>query len=179
MSGRRAPDGGGSPRMAERARDKARNNIRALREQYSRYQGPVEGQPQGPLSTIRLPHIKGSTPDRDVTPTESEPVGSESGGSGVEEKEEAQKEGESYTGIQSRETDTELGDTTPGRESWRSPTLGFGRGRLTPSRRTPHRGGSPGGVPGAGRQCFLPHPGHGDGVNAERTVVVQQPRDRG
>ena len=31
-----------------------------------------------------------------------------------------------------------------------SPTLGVGRGRPSPSWRTPHRGGSPGGVPGAG-----------------------------
>ena len=67
----------------------------------------------------RPPLVKGSTPDRDVTPTESERAGSDHGGSGVEEGE-AQEEGESYIGSRSRETVTELEDTTPGRESWRS-----------------------------------------------------------
>ena len=85
-------------------------------------------------STIRLPHIKGSTPHIDTTPTESELAGSERGGSGMEE-EEAQDEGddpESFTGIWLRKTDTESEHATPsilpvrqrnprgpGRDKWR------------------------------------------------------------
>ena len=82
--------------------------VKAIREQYGQYQGQVEGQPPGPPSTISLPHIKGSTPNKDRTPTESELAGSERGGSGLEEGE-AQEEAddpESLTGIRSRETDT-------------------------------------------------------------------------
>ena len=115
--------------------DQAYRRVKALREQYGRYQGQVEGQPPGPLSTIRLPHIKGSTPDKDTTLTESEPTGSERGGSGLEEGE-AQEEGadpESFTRIRSRETDTESEDTPPRRESWRST-----RGRETVLLTTPH-----------------------------------------
>ena len=102
--------------------DSAYHRIKAIRERYSRYQGQVEGQPLGQPSTIRLPHIKGSTPDKDTTPTESELAGSERGGSDLEERE-AQDEGMelgSFTEIRSRETDIESKDTTPGRESWRS-----------------------------------------------------------
>ena len=51
----------------------------------------------------RPPLVKGSTPDRDVTPTESEQAGSDHGGSGVEEGE-AQEEGESYIGSRSRDS---------------------------------------------------------------------------
>ena len=61
--------------------------VKAIREQYGRYQGQVDGKPPGLPSTIRLPHIKGSTPDKDTTPTESELAGSEHGGSGLEEGE--------------------------------------------------------------------------------------------
>ena len=67
--------------------DLAYRRVRALRVQYGRYQDQVEGQPPGPLSTICLPHIKGCMPDKDTTPTESEPAGSERGGSGLEEGE--------------------------------------------------------------------------------------------
>ena len=77
--------------------DQAYRCVKTLQERYGRYQGKVEGQPLGPLSTIRLPHIKGSTP-----------AGSERGGSGLEEGE-AQEEGEdpeSFTGIRSGETGT-------------------------------------------------------------------------
>ena len=38
-----------------------------------RYRGKVRGEPPGPPSTIRIPHIKGTTPDRDVTPSRSLP----------------------------------------------------------------------------------------------------------
>ena len=102
--------------------DQAYRCVKTLQERYGQYQGQVEGQPPGTLSTIRLPHIKGSTPKKDTTPTESEPAGSEHGGSGLEEGE-AQEEGEdpeSFTGIRSRETDTESKDATPEQESWRS-----------------------------------------------------------
>ena len=59
----------------------------------------------GPLSTIRLPHTKGTTPDRDTTPTESELAGSERGESGQEEGEVTQGEGDdpgSFTQMKSR-----------------------------------------------------------------------------
>ena len=65
------------------------------------------------------PHIKGSAPDKDTTPTESELAGSERRGSGLEVGE-AQEEGddpEPFMGIRSRETDTKSKDTTPERES--------------------------------------------------------------
>ena len=48
--------------------------IRGRYGRYGRYQGQVEGQSPGPPSTFRLHHIKGSTPDKDTTPTESERV---------------------------------------------------------------------------------------------------------
>ena len=96
--------------------DSAYQQVGGIRERYRRYQGQVEGQPPGPPSTIRLPHIKGSTPDKDTTPTESELAGSDHRGSDLEESREALEEGEvqeDYTGIRSRETDTESEDTTP------------------------------------------------------------------
>ena len=104
-------------------RDLAYQRVRTLRKQYGRYQGPSEGQPQGPPSTIRLPHTKGTTPDKDITPTESELAGRERGESGPEEGEVQQGEGDdsgSFTQMRSRDTDTESEDTTLGRESWRS-----------------------------------------------------------
>ena len=67
--------------------DRAYLRIATLRKHYGRYLGQVRGKPPGPPSTIRLPHIKGTTPDRDVTPTESEFAGSEQEGSGQEEGE--------------------------------------------------------------------------------------------
>ena len=48
--------------------DRAYQRFRTLREQYGCYHGQGEGQPPGPLSTIRLPHTKGTTPDKDMTP---------------------------------------------------------------------------------------------------------------
>ena len=94
-----------------------------LRKQYGQYQGPGEGQPPGPPSTVRLPHTKGTTPDKDITPTESELAGSERGESGPEEGEVQQEESDdpgSFTKMRFRDTDTESEDTTPRRESWRS-----------------------------------------------------------
>ena len=90
---------------------------------YGRYQGPGEGQPQGLPSTIRLPHTQGTTPDKDITPTESELAGSECGESAPEEGEVPQGDGDdpgSFTQMKSRDTDTESYDTTPGLDSWRS-----------------------------------------------------------
>ena len=52
--------------------DRAYLRIATLRKHYGQYQGQEEGEPPGPPSTIRLPH---TTPDRDVTPTESERAG--------------------------------------------------------------------------------------------------------
>ena len=67
--------------------DRAYLRIATLRKHYGQYQGQEEGEPPGPPSTIRLPHTKGTMPDRDVTPTESERAGSDHGGSGQEEGE--------------------------------------------------------------------------------------------
>ena len=39
--------------------------VRTLRKQYGQYQGPGKGQSPGPPSSIRLPHTKGTTPDKD------------------------------------------------------------------------------------------------------------------
>ena len=100
--------------------------IRGRYGRYGRYQGQVEGQPPGPPSTFRLHHIKGSTPDKDTTLTESERAGSECGGSDLEESREALEEGEvqeDYTSIRSRETDTESDDATLGRESRKTACL--------------------------------------------------------
>ena len=52
----------------------------------------VEGSPPGPPSRIRLPHVKGSTPDKDTTPTESGLAGSKRGGFDLEESREALEE---------------------------------------------------------------------------------------
>ena len=103
--------------------DRAYQRVRTLRKHYGRYQGQGEGQPQGPPSTIRLPHTKGTMPDKDTTPTESELAGSEHGESGQEEGEFTQTEDDdpgSFTQMKSRDTDKESEDTTPGRDSWRS-----------------------------------------------------------
>ena len=56
--------------------DRAYERVQTLWKQYGQYQGQGEGQPLGPPSTICLPHTKGTTPDKDTTPTESEPAGS-------------------------------------------------------------------------------------------------------
>ena len=61
--------------------DRAYLRIATLGKHYGQYQGQEEGEPPGPPSTIRLPHTKGTTPDKDVTPTESERAGSDHGGS--------------------------------------------------------------------------------------------------
>ena len=103
--------------------DRTYQHVRTLRKHYGRYQGPGEGQPQGQPSTIRLPHTKGTTPDKDITRMESELAGSEHGESGPEEVEVRQGEGDdlgSFTQMRSRDTDTESEDTNPGRDSWRS-----------------------------------------------------------
>ena len=52
--------------------DSAYQHVRRILERYGRYQGQVDGQLPGPPSTIRLPHLKDSTPGKDTTPTESE-----------------------------------------------------------------------------------------------------------
>ena len=115
--------------------DLAYQRVVTLRKHYGRYQGPGQGEPPGPLSTICLPHTKGLTPDRDTTQTESELAGSERGESGQEEGEVTQAEGHklgSFTQMKSRDTDTESEDTTPGQDSWRS-----ARGRETVMLTTP------------------------------------------
>ena len=97
--------------------DRAYQRVATLRKHYGRYQGPGEGEPSGPPSTIRLPHTKGTTPDRDTTPTESELTGSERGESGQEEGEVTQAEGDepgSLTQMKSRDTNSGSEDTTPG-----------------------------------------------------------------
>ena len=118
--------------------DRAYLRIATLRKHYGRYQGQVQGERPGPPSTIRLPHIKGTTPDRDVTPTESEWAGREQEGSGQEEGEVEQErehtrsteEGEitqtegdeprSFTQMRSKDSDSGSDETTTGRDSWRS-----------------------------------------------------------
>ena len=44
--------------------DRAYLRIATLRKHYGRYRGKVQGEPPGPPSAIRIPHIKGTTPDR-------------------------------------------------------------------------------------------------------------------
>ena len=115
--------------------DRAYQRVATLRKHYGQYQGPVEGEPPGPPSTIRLPYTKGTTPDREATPTESELAGSEHGESGQEEGEVTQAEGDelgSFTQLKSRDTNSGSEDTTPGRDSWRS-----ARGRKTVMLTTP------------------------------------------
>ena len=129
--------------------DRAYLRIATLPKHYGRYQGQEEGEPPGPPSTIRLPHIKGTTPDRDATPTESERAGSEQGGSGQEEGEITQTKGDepgSFTQMRSKDSDSGSDDTTTGRDSWRSArdretvvlTTPRPRGR---GKRRPDRGG--------------------------------------
>ena len=109
--------------------DRAYLRIATLRKHYGQYQGQEEGEPPGPPSTIRLPHTKGTTPDRDVTPTESERAGSEQGGSGQEEGEIMQNEGDepgSFTRMRSKDLTTLPRDETRGgapgaRKRWCSP----------------------------------------------------------
>ena len=103
--------------------DRAYLRIATLQKHYGRYQGQEEGEPPGPPSTLRLPHTKGTTPDRDATPTESERAGSEQGGSGQEEGEITQTEGDepgSFTRMRAKDSDSGSDDTTTGRDSWRS-----------------------------------------------------------
>ena len=88
--------------------DRAYLRIATLRKHYGQYQGQEEGEPPGPPSTIRLPNTKGTTPDRDVTPVEFERAGSEQGGSGQEEGEITQTEGDeprSFTRMRSKDSD--------------------------------------------------------------------------
>ena len=97
--------------------DQAYLRVATLRKHYGQYQGPEKGEAPGP------PHTKGTTPDRDVTPTESEQTGSDHGDSGQEEGEVTQAEGDepgSLTQMKSRDSDSGSEDTTPGRDSWRS-----------------------------------------------------------
>ena len=54
--------------------DRAYEGVRTLRKQYGKYQGQREGQPPGLPSPSRLPHTKGTTPDKDTTLMESEPA---------------------------------------------------------------------------------------------------------
>ena len=115
--------------------DLAYQCVATLRKHYGQYQGPGEGEPLGTPSTIRLPHTKGTTPDRDTTPTESELAGSDHGDSGQEEGEVTQAEGDepvSFTQMKSRDMDSGSKDTTPGRDSWRR-----ARGRETVMLTTP------------------------------------------
>ena len=74
--------------------DRAYQRIATLRKHYGRYRGKVQGEPPGTPSTIRIPHTKGTTPDREVAPTESEFAGSEPEGSDQEEGEITQTEGD-------------------------------------------------------------------------------------
>ena len=115
--------------------DRAYQHVVTLRKHYGRYQGPGQGEPPGPPSSICLPHTKGTTLDRDTTPTVSELAGSERGELGQEEGGVTQAEGDepgSFTQMKSRDTDTESEDTIPGRDSWRS-----ARGRETVMLTTP------------------------------------------
>ena len=103
--------------------DRAYLRIATLRKHYGQYQGQEEGESPGPPSTIRLPHTKGTTPDRDAIPTESERAGSKQGGSGQEEGEIPQTEGDepgSFTRMRSKDSDSGSDDTTTGRDSWRT-----------------------------------------------------------
>ena len=103
--------------------DRAYLRIATLRKHYGLYLGKVRGEPPGPPSTIRIPHIKGTTPDRDITPTESEFAGSKQEGSGQEEGQIKETEGDepgSFTQMRSKDSDSGSHDTTTGRDSWRS-----------------------------------------------------------
>ena len=103
--------------------DRAYQRIATLRKHYGTYQGGVKGEPPGAPSTIRIPHTKGTTPDREVVPAESEFAGSDQEGSDQEEGEITQTEGEgsgTFTQMRPRDSDSGSDETTPGRESWRS-----------------------------------------------------------
>ena len=103
--------------------DRAYQRIATLRKHYGPYQGEVKGEPPGAPSTIRIPHTKGMTPDREVVPAESEFAGSDQEGSDQEEGEIFQTEGEgsgTFTQMRPRDSDSGSDETTPGRESWRS-----------------------------------------------------------
>ena len=103
--------------------DRAYQRIATLRKHYGPYQGEVKGEPPGTPSTIRIPHTKGMTPDREVVPAESEFAGSDQEGSDQEEGEITQTEGEgsgTFTQMRPRDSDSGSDETTPGRESWRS-----------------------------------------------------------
>ena len=103
--------------------DRAYQRIATLRKHYGPYQGEVKGEPPGAPSTIRIPHTKGTTPDREVVPAESEFAGSDQEGSDQEEGEITQTEGEgsgTFTQMRPRDSDSGSDETTPGRESWRS-----------------------------------------------------------
>ena len=87
--------------------DRAYQRIATLRKHYGRYRGKVKGEPPGTPSTIRIPHTKGTTPDREVAPMErfarSEPEGSDQ-----EEGEITQTEGEgsgAFTQMRPRDSD--------------------------------------------------------------------------
>ena len=103
--------------------DRAYQRIATLRKHYGPYQGGVKGEPPGAPSTIRVPHTKGTTPDREVVPAESEFAGSDQDGSDQEEGEITQTEGEgsgTFTQMRPRDSDSGSDEATPGRESWRS-----------------------------------------------------------
>ena len=103
--------------------DRAYQRIATLRKHYGPYQGGVKGEPPGAPSTIRIPHTKGTTPDREVVPAESEFAGSDQDGSDQEEGEITQTEGEgsgTFTQMRPRDSDSGSDEATPGRESWRS-----------------------------------------------------------
>ena len=118
---------GSGPRRKNRRHgdetDRAYQRIATLRKHYGQYRGKVKGEPPGTPCTIRIPHTKGTTPDREVVPAESEFAGSEQEGSDQEEGEITQTEGEgsgTFTQMRPRDSDSGSDETTPGRESWRS-----------------------------------------------------------
>ena len=89
--------------------DRAYQRIATLRKHYGPYQGEVKGEPPGTPSTIRIPHTKGMTPDREVVPAESEFAGSDQEGSDQEEGEITQTEGEgsgTFTQMRPRDSDS-------------------------------------------------------------------------
>ena len=95
--------------------DRAYQRIATLRKHYGPYQGEVKGEPPGAPSTIRIPHTKGTTPDREVVPAESEFAGSDQEGSDQEEGEITQTEGEgsgTFTQMRPRDSDSGSDETT-------------------------------------------------------------------
>ena len=86
---------------------------------------PVPGSGRGRAAGTTVyhppPHTKGTTPE--VTLMGSERAGSDHEGSGQEEGEVTQAEGDepgSFTQMKSRDLDSGSDDSTPGRDSWRS-----------------------------------------------------------